>query len=191
MAATQQAEKLNLRDRHTQEREEMKKRFSARFPNFKTWLDVAEEDKEALIAFRYPQNGVMTEPSQKNENSAAFDLRAFSPVIGNKGGVAYKTGNGNEAQFVDYGKLIVLSEKCDRAAILAALQLANQKWGSAVVDGTEEYKRACVELAIEHDLRIFNPDLARQVEEGRKSMTQRKGQEAKHRETTSSVVYSL
>jgi hypothetical protein len=42
------------------------------------------------------------------------------------------------------------------------------------VNGSEEYKRACVELAIEHNLKIYNPDLARQVEEGRKRMTHRR-----------------
>jgi hypothetical protein len=173
LAASQQAEKLNLRDRHSKEREELKKRYPVRFPNFKTWLDIAEEDKEALISFRYPQNSALTEPPEKDENTAAFDLRAFSPTLGNKGGVAYKMENSDEAQFMDYGKLIVLSEKCDKTAILAALQLANQKWGSAVVNGTEDYKRSCVELAIAHNLKIYNPDLARQVEEGRKSMSQR------------------
>jgi hypothetical protein len=175
---------LGLRDRHVKEREEMKKCFPARFPNFKTWLDISEDDKEALISFRYPQNGVLTDPSQGNKNTAAFDLRAFSPVIGNKGGVAYRTGDGNEAKFIDYGKLIVLSEKCGRASILAALQLANQKWGSAVINGSEEYKRACAELAMEHNLKIHNPDLARLVEEGGKSMTQRNTKEAAAIQTT-------
>jgi hypothetical protein len=177
-AARQQAEKLNLRDRHNRERKEMKKRFPARFPNFKTWLDIAEDDKEALISFRYHRNSVMTEPSEKDENTFKFDLRAFSPILGNKGGVAYRTKGGNEAQFVDYGKLIVLSEKCGDTAILAALQLANQKWGSAVIQGTEEYKRKCVEMAIHHNLRLANPDLAKEVEEGRKRMTQRETGEA-------------
>jgi hypothetical protein len=166
-AARQQAEKLNLRDRHGRERKEMKKRYPVRFPNFKTWMDISEDDKEALISFRYPQNGVMAEPRGKNENTGAFDIRAFSPILGNKGGVAYKKGEDGQAQFIDYGKIIVLSEKCGETAILAALQLANQKWGSAVVNGTEEYKRACVELAIAHNLKIYNPDLAREVEEGR------------------------
>jgi hypothetical protein len=35
-----------------------------------------------------------------------------------------------------------------------------------------------VELAIKHNLKIFNPDLAKQVEEGRKRMTQRNTGEA-------------
>ncbi|MDR1649180.1 MAG: relaxase/mobilization nuclease domain-containing protein [Synergistaceae bacterium] len=184
IAATQKTEKLNLRDRHGKERGELKKRFPSRFPNFKTWLDTAENDKEALIAFRYPRNGILTDPSEGNKNAAAFDLRAFSPTLGNKGGVAYKTQDSNEARFVDYGKIIVLSEKCDETAILAALQLANQKWGSAVVNGTEEYKRACVELAIKHNLKIYNPDLAKEVEEGRKRMTQRNTGEAATMQTT-------
>ena len=33
LAAPQQSKKLNLRDRHSKERGEMKKRFPARFPN--------------------------------------------------------------------------------------------------------------------------------------------------------------
>jgi hypothetical protein len=178
-AARQQAEKLNLRDRQGRERKEMKKRFPVRFPNFKTWLDISEDDKEALISFRYPQNGVLTEPPEGSKNTVAFDLRAFSPTLGNKGGVAYKKGEDGQAQFIDYGKIIVLSEKCGETAILAALQLANQKWGSAVVNGTEEYKRACVELAIAHNLKIHNPDLAREVEEGRKRLYEsRKPQKA-------------
>jgi hypothetical protein len=69
------------------------------------------------------------------------------------------------------------------------LQLANQKWGAAVVSGSDEHKRKCVALAIRHNLRIFNPDLARLVEEGRRGVTQRARQEGKEIETAMEEAY--
>jgi hypothetical protein len=63
-------------------------------------------------------------------------------------------------------------------------------WGNAVINGTEEYKRLCVELAIRHNLKIANPELAVQVEEGRKNMSQRHQQEVNNidRKTFSTVM---
>ena len=57
----------------------------------------------------------------------------------------------------------------DEAAILAALQLANQKWGAAQINGMDKkYHQLCVQVAIRHGLKISNPDLKKAVEEGRK-----------------------
>jgi len=175
MAATQQMLKLDLRDCHSREREELKKLFPVRFPNFKTWLEM-ENSPESSISFRYSNNAVVWSTGE-SETSMVTDLRAFTPVAWNKSGVAYcAKGEGNipskEALFVDYGKKIVLSEKCGEDAVLAALQLANQKWGGAEIKGSEEYKRLCIVLAIRHNLRISNPELAVEVEEGRKQLTQ-------------------
>jgi hypothetical protein len=169
-----------LRDRQKKEREELKKRFSSRFPNFKTWLETAEESPEPFLSFRYPDAGTIRGTGETLDANAIPipDIRAFTPTIWNKGGVAYRAQGENEAQFIDYGKKIVMAEKCGEDAILAALQLANQKWGGAVVNGSDEYKMKCVKLAIHHNLKLSNPDLARLVEEGRKGMTQWQSQEA-------------
>ena len=156
----------------------MKKIFPSRFPNFKTWLDTEEENPEAFLSFRYPDAGTIRGTGEKAEAFSFVDIRAFTPTVWNKGGIAYRAEGENEAQFIDYGKKIVMSEKCGDEAILAALQLANQKWGGAVVNGSDEYKKKCVELAIRHNLNLSNPDLAALVEEGRKGMTQWRNQEA-------------
>ena len=59
----------------------------------------------------------------------------------------------------------------DEAAILAALQLANQKWGAAQInDMDKKYRQLCVQVAIRHGLKISNPDLKKAVEEGRKKI---------------------
>jgi hypothetical protein len=158
----------------------MKKRFPSRFSNFKTWLETMEENQEPFLSFRYPDAGTIQGTGETIDANAipTTDIRAFTPTVWNKGGVAYRTHGGNDAQFIDYGRKIVMAEKCGEDAILAALQLANQKWGGAVVNGSDEYKMQCVALAIRHNLKLSNPDLARLVEEGRKGMTQWQSQEA-------------
>ena len=182
MAAKQQSEKLNLKDQHKREQEETKKHFPSRFPNFKTWLETTEESPEAFLSFRYPDTGTIRGTGETHDAIPVLDIRAFTPSVWNKGGVAYKAEGEREAQFIDYGKKIVMADKCGEEAILAALQLANQKWGGAVVNGSDGYKRKCVELAIRHNLQLSNPDLARQVEEGRKGTTQWQRQGDEHRQ---------
>ena len=169
MAARQQSEKLDLRDRQKRERDEFKKRLPRRFPNFKTWLHEKETMPESYLSFRYPKQGTMC-GAETTEEKRIADLRAFTPVITNKGGVAYKKQDKNEAAFIDYGKKIILSEKPDETAIFAAMQLACQKWGGVQLHGSNEYKRMCVDIAVRHNLKIANPELAKEVEEKRAHM---------------------
>jgi hypothetical protein len=60
--------------------------------------------------------------------------------------------------FIDTGRLIKVYGQND-ASILAALQLAQQKWGGVQVNGTDEYKRRCAELAVKNGIRVVNPEL--------------------------------
>jgi hypothetical protein len=46
-----------------------------------------------------------------------------------------------------------------RESVLAALQLSAQKWGTFTVHGNEQFRRLCVELAVEHGFKIANPEL--------------------------------
>jgi hypothetical protein len=160
MAAAQQAEKLDLRDRQKLEREKLKMLFPQRFPNFKTWLD-QEANPELSALFRYPDDPLMLNANLSPlGNLQAEDLRAFTAMFGNKGGVGYcrkeKVG-AQKPDFVDYGKKILLSQNCDETAVLAALQLASQKWGTVQISGTDSYKKLCAEVAAKHDIRISIP----------------------------------
>jgi hypothetical protein len=47
----------------------------------------------------------------------------------------------------------------DDDTLLAALQLAQEKWGGVKLNGTDEYKRRCVEIAAKNGVRIANPEL--------------------------------
>jgi hypothetical protein len=89
------------------------------------------------------------------------DLRSFTAVFGNRGGVGYcrkEKKATNKPDFVDYGRKILLSQKCDEATVLAALQLASQKWGIVRVGGTKEYVRLCTQVAMKHNLKVVTPE---------------------------------
>ncbi|GHV53260.1 relaxase [Synergistales bacterium] len=173
LAAKHAKEKLNLADTQKEELDNLKLQYPHRFISFKDWLE-REKDQNTLLAFRYPNQGSIHGSGMRSDVQA--DLRAFTPTFGNKGGVAYSR-DGAHAEFIDYGNKIVLGRKLDEAAILAALQLANQKWGSAIVNGTDEYKKICVELAIKHNLKISNPELIKEVENGKSHTPEQHKQE--------------
>jgi hypothetical protein len=113
----------------------LKKRFPRQFPNFKQWLSL-DDDPELSALYRYPGQLVLF-AAEGNENFMPafrqnFDLRDYSAFFSSRqSGVTYR-GNGSltrTADFIDYGKRIVLSKKHDESSVLAALQLASQRWG--------------------------------------------------------------
>jgi hypothetical protein len=63
-----------------------------------------------------------------------------------------------EASFIDSGRIIRVYRQ-DGETLLAALQLAQEKWGGVKITGTDEYKRRCAELAVEYGIRVVNPEL--------------------------------
>jgi hypothetical protein len=169
MAAKQQSEKLELRDRQKEERDSLKKRFPRQFPSFKTWLSL-DADPELFVLFRYPGRPVLlcAGDDTRFPGKRAFDLRDYSPAFqGKNGGVKYSRNGGTVADFIDYGKIIVFSAKYDEASVTAALQLAAQKWGSVQINGSEEYKQLCVRLAAKNNVKIFNPELKRDYDAAR------------------------
>jgi hypothetical protein len=158
LAAVQKAEKLNIQDQQREEREALKKVFQRRFPTFKAWLDMEENAPELFVLFRYPNNPVLFPLEEKQSLLPVMeDLRAYEARSGNKGGVAYFAAGSrrNEADFIDYGRKILLSKKYDEKSVLAAIQLASQKWGAVNITGDEKYKALCLQAARKEGIRIF------------------------------------
>jgi hypothetical protein len=116
-----------------------------------------EANPELSALFRYPGAPVMAGAEFIGVGSAPEDLRSFTAVFGNRGGVGYcrkEKGGERSPDFVDYGRKILLDKNCDETAVLAALQLASQKWGTVQVSGTKEYIRLCTQVAAKHNLKI-------------------------------------
>ncbi len=165
LAAKQQREKLDLGDRQKREREDLKRSFPARFPNFKRWLSL-EKDPKLLNAWRYQGNPVLHGGGETD--TRPLDLRDWTPSRRKEGSVFYSRDNGDlqesrKSAFIDYGKRIVMPEHCDLRTVVAAMQLAAQKWGAIWVEGAEGYRNLCVEAAAQYGLKIANPDLQEKV----------------------------
>lgn len=175
MAYAQQKERLAMREEHWRAVDELKSHYLKRFPSYKKWL--ADQNNEELYAvYRYPGQSLLT-PVQSGvfeRRPRSMDLKNYSPK---KGGscVAYCREGAFTADFSDMGKRILLNEATlDKTSVVAALQLANQKWGATKITGNDDYKELCVAAAVEYNLKISNPDLAAEVERRRKIMLEKR-----------------
>jgi hypothetical protein len=90
--------------------------------------------------------------------------------------------------FVDKGREIEVHDSHSDDSLLAALELATQKWGELSVSGSDDYKARCAALAVEHGFRIVNPELQERIEQGmqaRSAAGRRMDRDARGLETTS------
>jgi hypothetical protein len=90
------------------------------------------------------------------------DIRAFKAQIQNRDVLFYAEGR-DRPSFIDDGKRIYVSDYQDDLALLASLQLAQQRWGLVKVRGNADFRDRVVKLAADYDLKLSNPDLAEKV----------------------------
>lgn len=89
----------------------------------------------------------------------------FSQFVAEERGEVIRYANRKEnggigaVTFTDHGDKVEIARWKDREAVLAAMQVASQKWGSLTINGTDSYKAIAVELAAEHGFKITNPEL--------------------------------
>jgi hypothetical protein len=77
--------------------------------------------------------------------------------------VHYQHRTRGDIGFIDKGRSIVLPTSIDSDTILAALQLAAQKWGQFTVNGSQEYKSTCALLAATYGFKILNLELQDEI----------------------------
>ena len=155
LAARQAQEKAEQRDEQKLERAR-RKREQARFPDFKDWL--AERDPDLAQERRYRQRQLPTLEGPAYEQPTPRDIRAFESEVNGRI-VNYRlAGKRGQPAFTDRGRVIDIRDSTSREAVLAALQLSAQKWGTVTVYGGEQYQRLCIELAVEHGFKIANPE---------------------------------
>ena len=78
--------------------------------------------------------------------------------------IEYRDQNGSTA-FCDIGNSLSCLHYYDKSAVWAAMQVALQKWGAISVRGDENFRALFVDLAVEHQVILKDPDLAVKVEE--------------------------
>ncbi|NTA59881.1 relaxase/mobilization nuclease domain-containing protein [Agrobacterium tumefaciens] len=68
-------------------------------------------------------------------------------------------GRAGAVAFTDHGDKVEIGNWRDREVVLAAMQVAAEKWGSLSLSGTDRYKSMAIELAAEHGFKVTNPEL--------------------------------
>jgi hypothetical protein len=147
LAAQQTRERLELRDRTRSELKQV--RLEHKFPNFKDW-----KLKKGLKPAEFTGQDM---PARK------ADIRDYTGEIAGRC-VHYIDVHGTRS-FTDTGKKIVVHDSGDKAAILAALQLAGQKFGQRFeISGPREFKETVCHVAAESGIRLQDETLQKRVE---------------------------
>jgi hypothetical protein len=170
LAARQAAERAVLRERQWLERARFLERWRLGFLAYTEWLKrqtppwetIALGARRARIvsADSGGDDGPRGDPAARAEGLVRYDIRAFVAVVYTRR-VDYRYHEAPDGipAFVDRGREIVITDPRHRESVLAALQLAAQKWGAFRVEGDAAYQALCVQLAATHGLRLGNADL--------------------------------
>jgi hypothetical protein len=157
-----------LKALHKKLREEQK-RMSVKYLSFEKWLIERGLSSQAdTYRHRRDKSYIRLEPS--GESSANMAYMESSGILGftmtqTKQGARFSgMETPNKAAFIDTGRLIRVYDT-EENSLLAALQLAQAKWGGVKINGTDEYKRRCAEIAAKHEIRVSNPELRGLVKE--------------------------
>lgn len=160
VASDQAKAKAELRERQRREREALATRFPT-WPDYEDWL-ARYFSAEDAADYRYRGHDPQLIEGDGDDVPQPRDIRAFMAEV-QASAVVYRraAAGGGEAgvSFVDRGRQIDVHEWRDQAAALAAMQLGVQKWGKVRLTGNDDYKRMCVELAVEHGIQVSNPEL--------------------------------
>jgi hypothetical protein len=169
LAADHARRKAELMERQRQERNELSKRFGRRVSYEQYLLRLGEDQAARDWRFRNSRIALGVISGEGEESVQERDIRDFVATIqraanGRVSAIEYRHKNSAaQVSFRDRGRRIDVLGISDEAAVLAALQLATQKWGIVSVDGQAEFKLLCAELAASHGVRISNPEIHAQA----------------------------
>ena len=163
IAAEQVPERAAMKERHRAEREQHRRDFRP-YPDFKDWQQTLGRPHPPINA------------GERDKPPTPRDIEGFRAAI--RGREVHYTranlpdGPDQPVSFADQGKRIRVHEWREEDAVLAALQLAAQKWEHITVYGSEEFKALCARLAAEHDFNLTNPELQDTIEQLRQARQQ-------------------
>ena len=172
LAADHAKRKAELMERQKRERDNLRMRFGRR-KTFEQFL-VEQGDPQLAEQWRYrdtetPGAAILGDgdeiPRKRDIRDFTAQVRqsAHSPLAE----IHYSSrSDPNKVSFTDRGKRIDVWQTQDEAAVLAALQLGAQKWGTVTITGPDEFKQLCAQLAEQHGFKIGNPELRREIVRG-------------------------
>ena len=165
LAGRHAAERAELRERRRRARDERRRRFPP-WPSYEDWVrDRALPPAEQRWA--HPATAPAWLEGDRDERPTPRDIRAYRPHPIGRVVVYRHRDTPDRIAFTDLGHRIRVHVPQDEAAVLAALQLAAQKWGRVRVRGSPAFQALSVRLAVRHGIAISNPALQDQIQEER------------------------
>jgi hypothetical protein len=169
LAADHAKRKAELMERQKRERDSLRMRFGRR-KTFEQFL-VEQGEPQLVEQWRYrdtetPGAAIL---GDGDEIPRKRDIRDFTAQVRQSAHtrlaeIHYSSrSDPSRVSFTDRGKRIDVWQAQDEAAVLAALQLAAQKWGALTITGPDEFKQLCAQLAAQHGFKINNPELRREI----------------------------
>ena len=157
LAAEHAAQLAELREKRRRAREQRRRRFPP-WPTYEEWLRDRGHPARAA-QWRRQADPAPSFEGDRPVPAVPRDIRAYEArVLGAH--VQYRhRDTPDRVAFTDVGRRIDVHDADRDDAVLAALQLAAQKWGRFRVTGSDAFKERCVKLAAEHGFRITNPEL--------------------------------
>lgn len=158
--------KLNLKERHAEERAALKVKYPLFASTYEQWL-IERGDDENAQKWRYRENPDDEPCAIRGDievRPKKMDLLDF--VVSNEG-KNLRYVNRDKLGFVDCGRNIVIVDWRDESVTFSSLQLSASKWGDYQVTGNDEYKSLCVRLAAKYGFKISNPELQSEIQSQR------------------------
>jgi hypothetical protein len=172
LAADHAKRKAELMERQKRERDSLRMRFGRR----KTFEQFLVEQGEPQLAEQWRYRDTETPGAailgDGDEIPRKRDIRDFTAQVRQSAQsqlaeIHYSSrSDPSHICFTDRGKRIEVWQAQDEAAVLAALQLGAQKWGTLTITGPDEFKQLCAQLAAQHGFKINNPELRREIVRG-------------------------
>jgi hypothetical protein len=164
--------RAELMERQKRERDSLRMRFGRR----KTFEQFLVEQGETQLAEQWRYRDTETPGTailgDGDEIPRKRDIRDFTAQVRQSAHsqlaeIHYSSrSDPSHVSFTDRGKRIEVWQAQDEAAVLAALQLGAQKWGTLTITGPDEFKQLCAQLAAQHGFKISNPELRRELVRG-------------------------
>jgi hypothetical protein len=172
LAADHAKRKAELMEQQKRERDSLRMRFGRR----KTFEQFLVEQGEPQLAeqWRYrdtetPGTAILGDGEEipRKRDIRDFTAQVRQSVHSQLAEIHYSSrSDPSHAGFTDHGKRIDVWQAQDEAAVLAALQLGAQKWGTLTITGPDEFKQLCAQLAERHGFKISNPELHQEIVRG-------------------------
>lgn len=152
MAFEQAKERAELTERHRK----LRKQFNAEY---------AINNPRQYV----PVQSIAVGIEQQSQQS--HDIRDYKPLTDGKA-VSYVNANGM-VDFIDNGKVVNFTNTKDDAAVLAGLQLSQQKFGKTLtLYGSDSFKQQAAKVAAENGITIANPELQAFIQQERERIKQ-------------------